>query len=86
MPASRWRPSPREYPKHLPEPRYPNHFRTLYVNTQGTLYIDGELKFLSSALAGERIGMEEADDGIWTVWFCKERIARYDERAKQLQR
>jgi hypothetical protein len=31
------------------------------VNAQGTLYVDGELKYLSSALANQRIGMEEAD-------------------------
>jgi putative transposase len=85
-PATRWRPSPREYPAYLREPEYPNHFRTLYLNGQGTAYIDGELKFISSALAFERIGLEETDDGLWTVHFCNERIARYDERTKQIQR
>jgi transposase InsO family protein len=85
-PASRWKPSTRSYPAHLRDPEYPNHFQHFYVNGQGTLYIDGELRFLSSALAGERVGMEETDDGIWTVYFCKERIARYDQRTKQLRR
>jgi transposase InsO family protein len=85
-PASRWRRSPRSYPEHLPLPEYPSHFRSLSVNSHGTLYLDGQLRFLSSALAHERIAMNETDDGIWTVYFCNERIARYDERTKQLHR
>ena len=56
------------------------------MNSQGTLYIDGELKYLSSALADERIGMEEAHDGIWNIYFCKERLARYDERTRRIER
>ena len=85
-PASRWKPSPRAYPPFVADPEYPNHFQSHFVQRPGTLYLDGELRFLSTALAGERIGMEESDDGIWTVYFCNERIARYDERTKQLHR
>ena len=61
-------------------------FRVFPVNSQGTLYVDGELKYLSSALAGEWVAMEEADDGIWSIYFCKERLARYDERARKIER
>ena len=43
-------------------------------------------KYLSSALAEERIGMEEADDGVWNIYFCKERLARYDERTRTIER
>jgi hypothetical protein len=71
---------------YAPEPQYPNYFRILPVNSQGTLYVDGELKYLSSALADERIGMEEADDGVWNIYFCKERLARYDERTRRIER
>jgi putative transposase len=85
-PASRYRSSPRPFPTNIPEPQYPNHFRVLPVNRQGTLYVDGELKYLSSALADERIGMEEADDGVWTIYFCKERLARYDQRTRTIER
>ena len=85
-PASRYRPSLRRYPAYVPDPEYPGHFRILHVNGQGTLYVDGELKYLSSALADERIGMEETDDGVWNIYFCKERLARYDERTRTIQR
>ena len=85
-PGSRYRSSPRAYPAYVPAPEYPNYFRILPVNSQGTLYIDGELKYLSSALADERIGMEEADDGVWNIYFCKERLARYDERTRKIER
>jgi transposase InsO family protein len=85
-PASRYRSSPRSFPAYVPDPQYPNYFRVLPVNRQGTLYVDGELKYLSSALADERIGMEEADDGVWIIYFCKERLARYDQRTKTIER
>ena len=42
--------------------------------------------YLSTALACERVGMEETDDGLWTLYFCKERLARYDERARTIER
>jgi hypothetical protein len=67
-------------------PEYPDPFRILPVNGPGSLYIDGENQHLSGALAGERIGMEETDDGIWTLYFCKERLARYDERTRTIER
>jgi putative transposase len=85
-PASRYRRSPRRYPAYVPEPEYPNFFQTFPVNSHGAIYVDGELKYVSSALAGERVGMEEADDGIWSIYFCKERLARYDERTKTIER
>lgn len=85
-PASRYRPSPRPYPAYVPEPEYPNYFQVFTVGGQGTLYVDGELKYLSSALAGECVGMEEADDGIWIIYFCRERLARYDERTRTIER
>ena len=85
-PASRYRPSERPYQAYVPEPDYPNHFMTFPVNSHGAIYVDGELKYLSSALAGERVGMEETDDGSWTIYFCEERLARYNERTRTIER
>jgi hypothetical protein len=59
---------------------------TFPVNSHGAIYVDGELKYLSSALAGQRVGMEETDDGDWTIYFCNERLARYDERTRTIER
>ena len=85
-PASRYRPSARRYPVYVPEPEYPSHFEVLPVNGCGSVYVDGEPVYLSTALACERVGMEETDDGLWTIYFCKERLARYDERTRTIER
>ena len=36
--------------------------------------------------AGQWIGLEETDDGVWSLYLCKELVARYDERTSQPQR
>jgi len=40
--------------------------------------------FLSEALGGERVGLEEYDDGLWAVYFGGFRLARFDERERKL--
>lgn len=36
--------------------------------------------FLSQALVKEEIGLEEVDDGVWSVYFYDMLLARLDER------
>ena len=85
-PASQWRPSPRPFPERLPEPESPVHYLTRLVSPQGAFGFRNQLTHLTSALAGQWVGLEETDDGVWSIYFCKEPVARYDERARQLQR
>jgi putative transposase len=85
-PASRWQPSPRLFPERLPEPEYPAHYLTRLVSPQGAFGFRNRLTYLTSALASQWIGLEETDDGVWSVHFCKEPVARYNERTQQLQR
>ncbi len=40
--------------------------------------------YVSSALAGEWLGLEEIDDGTWAVRFCDIELGRYDERHHRL--
>lgn len=85
-PASRWQPSPRSFPERLPNPEYPRHYLPRLVSAQGAFGFQGEQLHLSSALAGEWIGLDETDDGTWSVYFCSHRIAGYDERTNRLCR
>ena len=61
---------------YVPEPEYPNFFQTFPVNSHGAIYVNGELKYVSSALAGQRVGMEETDDGIWSIYCPRDRAPR----------
>ncbi|MEO6332370.1 MAG: hypothetical protein ABIV11_10355 [Gemmatimonadaceae bacterium] len=45
-----------------------------------SLYTDNRLLYLSIALRQHRIGLEEVDDGIWSLYFCNVLLGRIDER------
>ena len=79
-PGDLWCPSPRKYPEHLPEPEYPGHFEVRRVRSGGEMKFKGRMQFVSQALAGQTIGLEPVDDGIWSVIFMNTLLGRFDER------
>jgi hypothetical protein len=83
-PASRYESSCRPYPEQLPEPEYPGHYEVRVVNSKGYMKWHGSEIFVSEALAGERIGVEETADGIWSISFCQVLLARFDEEERKL--
>ena len=50
------------------------------VTNAGTVRFKPRLLHLSTALRQHRIGLEEVDDGIWSVFFCDVLLGRLDER------
>lgn len=78
-PAEFYRPSPRPYPERLPELTYPGHFEWRRVTHQGDLRWKGRRLFLSSVFARELLGLEEIEDGVWSVYFAHQLLARLDE-------
>lgn len=83
-PAELYRPSVRPYPAKMPEPDYPGHFEVRSVRGTGMIKWQGEFLFVSEALIGERVGLEETGDGVWTVCFGSVALARFDERERKL--
>jgi len=80
-PASGFAPSPRALPATLPEPGYPGHFELRQVKSGGAIrFRQRRLLFLSDVLRGEQVGLEEVEDGIWSVYFYHLLIGRFDER------
>lgn len=84
VPAARYRASSRPYPERIPELVYPGHFRRPKVGTNGCVSWRGKFIFVSEVLAGERLGFEPVDDGIWSVHFGPVLLARFDERDARL--
>jgi transposase InsO family protein len=84
VPASRYHPSPRALPHHLPALEYPGHFEIRRVSPIGQVSWRGHVVFLSEALGGEHVAFEEIDDGLWTVRFATVALARYDDRQRSL--
>jgi transposase InsO family protein len=84
-PAQLYEPSPRPYPRVLPEIEYPGHYEVRRVRQAGEIKWQGDLLFLSSVLAGEPVGLEEVEDGIWSLCFGPLLLARFDERTRRLE-
>jgi putative transposase len=79
-PASCYQPSSRPYTGALPAVDYPDHFLVKRVTHAGTVRFKRRLLYVSTALKAERIGLEEVDDGIWSLFFCHVWLGRIDER------
>ncbi len=67
-PAQLYTASPRRYDG-LPELTYPFHDRDILVTACGRLCLHRKRINISTVLAGQRLGIKEADEGIWLVSF-----------------
>jgi putative transposase len=79
-PGALYRPSARAYSGELPALEYPGHFLAKRVTNAGTIRFKARLLYLSTALKQHRVGLEEVDDGIWSVFFGDVLLGRIDER------
>jgi transposase InsO family protein len=79
-PASVYRASPRPYPRRLPPIEYPGHYLVKRITSGGTFRFGRRLLFLATPLEGYDVGLDEVEDGVWSIYFCNVLIARFDER------
>lgn len=79
-PTTIYRPSPRPYPKSLPPIEYAGHLETRKVEHNGMMRWKKGRIFTSKTLSGEYVGLEEIDDGVWSVYYGPVLLARFDER------
>ncbi len=79
-PGQHYAASPRAYPTRLPPLEYPGHFLVKRVTDAGTFRFHNRLLFIANALQYYHIGLEEIDDGIWSIFFGTILLARLDER------
>jgi len=79
-PASLYQPSPRRYTGGLPPIEYPGHYIPKRVTNAGTIRFKKRLIFIANSLKQHVLGLEEIDDGVWSIYFCHVLLARIDER------
>lgn len=79
-PASQYRPSTRQMPLKLPDLGYPGHYRVAHVSSNGLVYCFGDILYVGHVLTGERVGMDEIDDGVWDVYFGPVRLGCFNLR------
>ena len=70
-PASHYTASPRKYPSRPPVPHYPGHFLVKRITTGGTFKFGKRLLYLANALTNQQIGLEETDDGRWSIYSIR---------------
>jgi putative transposase len=83
-PASCWAPSTRSYPERVAPPQYPGHIELRRVSNAGCFRLHSGQIFLSQALNGETIGLEEVQDGLWNILYYETLLGRFDERSKTI--
>ena len=83
-PSDLWIPSPRPYPELLKDPDYPGYFEVRRVRSGGEMKFKSRMQFVSQALAGQLIGLEPIQDGVWSVIFCRTLLGRFDERTQRI--
>jgi len=84
-PAEVYQPSCRAYPSRFAEPKYGNGWELRQVRAGGQIRWWSESIFIGKALAGEVIGLEPQQDGLWKVWFFNYPIGVFDERQRKVK-
>jgi hypothetical protein len=83
-PAELYEPSTRPFPERLPPIEYPGHFEVRRCRSAGAIKWQGRQLFVSEVFRGEFLGLEEIDDGLWSLYFGPLLLGRYDERDREL--
>lgn len=83
-PSSRWQAPTRAYVETPPAPEYPGHVFVRRVCDRGRIKWHSVPIFLSYALKGQDVGLEEVEDGIWNLLFYRTLLGRLDERTGTL--
>jgi len=63
----------------ITDPRVPHQRNTQLVSTAGTFRLHSGQQFLSQALNGEHIGLEEVQDGVWNIIYYDTLLGRFSE-------
>jgi transposase InsO family protein len=77
-PAHIYRSSPRKLPSELPPLTYVNHDLTKTVSQGGAIRLQGQDLYLSTALAGQDVGLTQLESHTWLVSFMRLDLAYLD--------
>ena len=65
-------------------PTCPGRFEIRRVSSAGTFRLHSGQQFLTQALNGEMIGLEQVQDGVWNVNYYETLLGRFDERTRTI--
>jgi transposase InsO family protein len=85
-PSEAYVPSPRPYPSSLPVVEYPGHFEVRSVRHNGEMKWLGTNVYVTEALAGESVGLEQKSERHWTIFFGSVALGIMDSASKRVLR
>jgi hypothetical protein len=86
-PGEIYQPSRRPFPNRIPEIEYASEAKVYKVSTNGCIKPGKAVNgFVSNALAGERVGLIQANDKDWTVYFASVKLGTYDSKRMEIGR
>lgn len=80
VPAACYQPSPRQWCGRLVSPDYEDAIQVRKVRHNGQIKWRGDMVYISATLAGEPVGLEEQDNGIWTVNYGPVHLGHIDPK------
>jgi putative transposase len=84
-PSALYRRSAREYPERLAQIEYPTHYAVRLVSYNGGIRWCNQWVGVSTTCAGEYVGLEEVDDGMWDVYFGPLKLGRLLEEHMRIE-
>ena len=76
-PASRYLPSERPFPEHLPPVEYDTGTLLRKVDANGKISFGNRFYRIGAGLRGEPVALRESSvDGVWEVFYCHQRVTR----------
>jgi len=85
-PGEWYQASDRRFPKRLPDMDYGADCEIRRVRTNGQIKWAGEQLYLSEALIGERVGLKQTAEDLWTIHFGPLPLATYHSWHQRLER
>jgi len=85
VPAEIYSASPRHFPARVPEVVYDQSWEERQVRGAGQMKWKGKDVYITTALIGEKIGLELIEDGLWMVYFAKHALGLFDERKGRVE-
>ena len=76
--------STRSLPSSLPEHQYADGLEQRSVRTDGSIKWDGGMVFVGEAFAGETVGLQAYDEGLWHVQLGSLRLGILHERSRTI--
>lgn len=85
-PVDVYTPSPRDFPEHLPEVHYPDHFDVRKVRYRGWIRCHGAEVYASRQLEGEYVGLKQINDDLYQIYFARLPLGMVDRRIGRIIR